>query len=81
MGNLDNSILLSILNSHVTTYSIAKDCGALAVPLNGSTTGRKTTFPNTVTFSCHEGFLLNGSTVRRCQADGSWSGTETSCEG
>ena len=81
MGSLGNSILLLILNFNVITYHIAKDCGALAVPLNGSTAGRKTTFPNTITFSCHEGFLLNGSTVRRCQADGSWSGTETSCEG
>ncbi|XP_020615812.1 CUB and sushi domain-containing protein 3-like isoform X2 [Orbicella faveolata] len=62
------------------TVCSAKDCGALAVPLNGSIAGRKTTFPNTVTFSCDEGFLLNGSTVRRCQADGSWSGIETSCK-
>lgn len=62
-------------------FRTAKDCGTLAVPMNGSITGRETTFPNEVTFSCDEGFLLNGSTVRRCQADGSWSGTETSCEG
>ncbi|KAL9989269.1 hypothetical protein ACROYT_G003802 [Oculina patagonica] len=66
--------------SKTTSFCEAKDCGTLAVPMNGSITGRETTFPNEVNFSCDEGFLLNGSTVRRCQADGSWSGTEASCE-
>ena len=61
--------------------STAKDCGTLDVPLNGSINEHETTFPNEATFSCDEGFLLNGSTVRRCQADGSWSGINTSCEG
>lgn len=59
----------------------AKDCGLLAVPLNGSVSGTETTFPNEAMFNCDEGFLLKGSTVRRCQADGSWSGTQASCKG
>ncbi|KAJ7383495.1 hypothetical protein OS493_027659 [Desmophyllum pertusum] len=66
--------------SKTSSFCEAKDCGALAVPLNGSITIRETTFPNEASFSCDEGFLLNGSTVRRCQADGSWSGIATSCE-
>ena len=64
-----------------TFLSTAKDCGPLSVPLNGSYTGSKTTFPNKVTFRCDEGFILNGSKLRRCRADGSWSGNDTSCEG
>ena len=60
---------------------IAKNCGPLAVPLNGSLTGNKTTFPNEVSFSCDEGFILNGSTIRSCQADGAWSGVQTTCQG
>lgn len=73
------SVLIRIMPLHFPLT--AKDCGALAVPLNGSITIRETTFPNEASFSCDEGFLLNGSTVRRCQADGSWSGIATSCEG
>ena len=60
---------------------IAKNCGPLAVPLNGLLTGYETTFPNEVSFSCDEGFILNGSTIRRCQADGAWSGVLTTCKG
>ena len=63
------------------SFSTAKDCGILSVPMNGSLTGSDTTFPNEVTFSCDEGFILNGSSVRRCLSDGSWSGIQTSCEG
>ncbi|XP_067016811.1 sushi, von Willebrand factor type A, EGF and pentraxin domain-containing protein 1-like isoform X5 [Acropora muricata] len=59
---------------------IAKDCGPLSLPLNGSMTGNETTFPNEVSFSCDEGFVLHGSTVRWCQAEGSWSGNQTECE-
>ncbi|XP_067016814.1 sushi, von Willebrand factor type A, EGF and pentraxin domain-containing protein 1-like isoform X7 [Acropora muricata] len=58
----------------------AKDCGSLSVPLNGSITGNETTFPNEVSFSCDEGFVLSGSPVRRCEAEGSWSGNQTRCE-
>lgn len=63
------------------SFSSAKDCGILSVPLNGSLTGSETTFPNEVTFSCDDGFILNGSSVRHCLSDGSWSGIQTSCEG
>lgn len=79
VGSFNNSVV--DIDLYAVAFSTAKNCGALAVPLNGSIAGRETTFPNTVTFSCDEGFLLNGSTVRRCQADGSWSGADTSCEG
>ena len=59
----------------------AKDCGSLQSPANGSTVGSETTFPNEIKFICDQGFVLNGSSSRRCLANGSWSGDITLCKG
>ena len=59
----------------------AVDCGALSFPLNGSSYGGSTTFPNSVHFSCDLGFILHGSSKRTCMATGSWSGIATTCTG
>ena len=50
-------------------------------PKNGSMIGGLTTFPNEVTFSCDEGFIMRGTEKRKCQVDGTWSGNVTSCVG
>jgi len=34
----------------------------------------------TCTFTCDTGFTLSGSAVRTCQEDGTWSGTQPTCE-
>ena len=60
---------------------IAVDCGPLSVPMNGSSAGDSTLFPNNVLFRCDSGFILNGSSSRRCQADGTWSGLSVTCVG
>ncbi|EDO36503.1 predicted protein, partial [Nematostella vectensis] len=57
-----------------------RDCGPLATPTNGTKTGSLTTFPNKVTFSCDEGFILIGSPLRSCQSSGKWSGEQVRCE-
>lgn len=59
----------------------AIDCGLLGAPLNGSSSGDFTVFPNTKHFTCDPGFILNGSSVRVCEANGIWSGTNTTCTG
>lgn len=51
------------------------------MPNNGSQEGSLTTFPNQILFRCEEGFILRGSESRKCQANGSWSGNQTFCEG
>ena len=60
---------------------VARDCGNLPVPMNGSLIGNQTTFPNKLFFICHEGFDLIGSTVRSCEANGRWSGAQPTCDG
>ena len=35
----------------------------------------------TCSFTCNGGLLLNGSTSRTCQDNGSWSGSDAMCRG
>ena len=60
---------------------LAVDCGLLSVPMNGSSSGNSTVFPNNVLFNCDLGFILNGSSSRMCQANGTWSGLSVTCVG
>ncbi|KAK3727153.1 hypothetical protein QZH41_004451 [Actinostola sp. cb2023] len=62
------------------TICKAIDCGSLAVPINGSRHGKLTVFPNIMKFKCGDGFDLIGSAARRCQSNGLWSGTATTCQ-
>lgn len=32
-------------------------------------------------FDCDDGFILLGSNIRNCQANGTWSGNQAFCEG
>lgn len=60
---------------------LAVDCGPLSVPMNGSSSGDSTVFPNSVQFDCDPGFTLNGSRTRTCQANRTWSGFQALCSG
>ena len=60
---------------------VAVDCGPLPVPINGSSSGDSTVFPNNVVFNCDHGFILSGSTMRTCRPNGTWSGLPTLCRG
>ena len=56
------------------------DCGALSGPANGQvshTTG--TTLGRTATYSCNTGYNLMGDSIRTCQVNGMWSGSEPTC--
>ena len=61
--------------------ALAKDCGNLSKPLNGSVIGSETTYPNELEFKCDVGFELQGSATRKCEADGQWNGEEVQCQG
>lgn len=63
------------------SFCTAIDCGALALPTNGTMTGRKTVFPYTIKFGCDKGFDLIGSKTRKCLSSGKWSGIHSICKG
>lgn len=73
------------MHEHLTVHSflnVAVDCGTLFSPDNGTISLTGTTFMNTATYSCSVGYtLINGDQVRECQPDGTWSGTQPTCQG
>ena len=75
--NCKNMVIYSV----EFTLFLAVDCGPLLAPMNGSFSGNSTVFPNSVLFNCDPGFILNGSTIRTCQPDRTWSGFPTICSG
>ena len=66
---------------HCFYFSTAVDCGSIEAPINGSLSGNLTVFPNSIQFECDRGFILSGSSLRTCQANGTWDGLKTTCSG
>ncbi|XP_019625813.1 PREDICTED: LOW QUALITY PROTEIN: sushi, von Willebrand factor type A, EGF and pentraxin domain-containing protein 1-like [Branchiostoma belcheri] len=56
-----------------------KACPAASDPTNGQVSGGRL-YGDTVTFSCHPGYELQGSATAVCQADQTWSQDEPSCQ-
>ncbi|XP_078685659.1 complement factor B-like [Branchiostoma floridae x Branchiostoma belcheri] len=55
-------------------------CPSLRSPENGRRVGTTTTVGSTVHFSCFSGYTLYGSPQRICREDGTWNGTDTTCD-
>ncbi|XP_019626103.1 PREDICTED: complement factor B-like isoform X2 [Branchiostoma belcheri] len=55
-------------------------CPSLRSPENGRRVGTRTTVGSTVHFSCFSGYTLYGSPQRTCREDGTWNGTDTTCD-
>ncbi len=62
------------------SYSTAVDCGPLIVPNGQVSTSSGTTFMNTATYTCDNGYNLIGVSDRTCQANGAWSLTAPTCD-
>jgi len=51
-------------------------CGALTAPDNGNI---DCSSEDECSFTCNDGFVISGSTVRTCQDDNTWSGIHPTC--
>ena len=65
--------------------SVVVNCGLFPNLTNGtmsySAQGLDQTLVGaTVTYTCNTGYRLNGSMMHTCQADGTWSGSDPTCD-
>ncbi len=68
--------LIACVYNYVST-SVAGPCGDPPTIPNGSRTFTGTTFGETATYTCDNGYQLSGSSTVTCQASGSWSPAPT----
>ena len=59
--------------------SLVVVCPKLNSPTNGSMVGDTRVYNSVINFACENGYKSNGSAVRRCQANGTWSGQALTC--
>ena len=81
MTNFERCFEKALVIVGIIITFVAVNCGGLSSPMNGSISGNLTVYPNIVTFSCDPGFILRGSSVRKCQSNGTWDGYGTVCQG
>ena len=55
------------------------DCSTLTTPTNGQASFVSINFTSVVAYSCDSGYTLSGPNIRFCQADGTWSGSVSTC--
>ena len=56
-------------------------CPALPDPVNGAVTWPSLTVGSIATYTCDDGFELEGSMTRTCESSAMWSGDEPICIG
>ena len=71
---------ITYCSDFIVSYTVAVDCGNLANPTNGEVDLTGTIVDSTATYSCDDGFTLQGQSTRTCQDDGQWSGSAPTCE-
>ncbi|KAM8884121.1 CUB and sushi domain-containing protein 3-like isoform 1-T1 [Synchiropus picturatus] len=58
---------------------LPKFCGDPGTPAAGFREGRSFIYQSEVSFSCGPPLILVGASTRRCESDGTWSGTQPRC--
>lgn len=60
-------------------YDIVVMCSRLSQPANGQVVWESTDFNSVATYSCNDGYMLNGVSEHVCQASGFWSDRPPYC--
>ena len=58
---------------------LAVNCGYPGAPGNGQAQYSTTTYNSVVTYTCEDGYTLQGSYNRTCQSDMEWTGSVPQC--
>ncbi len=76
--NSELAVVFNYFNNY--TAPVVK-CGALTNPTNGTVnTSSGITYQETATYTCANGYILNGTNNRTCQSDALWSFAEPTCD-
>jgi len=80
---MSEALFLAILpNGFAYLFSHAVvSCGDPGSLANGFRIGDKFTYEERVIYDCNAGYKLQGSIIRKCEANGQWSGSTSSCVG
>ena len=63
-------------------FFLVLKCNDIPKLNNGNAHCTGTAFKDTCTFSCHRGYELIGSSLKECQSNGQWTGSDVvRCEG
>ena len=63
----------------LTLYVTVVTCSKLSRPANGEVFWESTEFNSIASYSCDEGYVLNGASERVCLANGFWSDRQPLC--
>lgn len=64
----------------VLLFYIVINCGELSDPVNGMVDVTSTLHDGTATYTCNNGYTIDGPSNRTCGNQGMWSGVEPSCQ-
>lgn len=80
---MSEALFLAILPNgfaHLFSHAVVS-CGDPGSLANGFRIGDKFTYEERVIYDCNAGYKLQGSIIRKCEANGQWSGSTSSCVG
>ena len=79
-GSSTRTCLDTGLWSGTAPSCVIANCPALQSPTGGSVSAPALTYGSTATYSCNNGYVLDGVATRMCQASMAWTGAAPTCD-